>query len=375
MLKFLKSAKIALVNGVVKKMNLYDFLIIEVLLKVNGSRKITGIYYILSGKKTSQSLSDSQWLGLENYYASFHGMSIEEFYTLINELLDRELLIEIEKNTFVPTNKGVLFFKENRKNGQFMEKLNGLKFSSIEQKSWQVISLYAQAISNLVYNNHSYPPVVREREITDLVRGLIPKTRKEIEKKAVRLFEELFTIMKDSDTVSSEVFVKKLSGHHRIGSTFDQIANELQISRAEAVLRFRGVLHQILSKCADSPPLYPGFYELLGNFIDIPPLTQSALKTFQLLKRGKTMKDIIRIRSIKPSTFEDHLVEIARAVPQFSIQPYVNKEDFEKVVQFYKNTSEIKLRPIKDAFPHLTYLQIRLVLAKEGGKNETGNSA
>jgi uncharacterized protein YpbB len=354
-------------------MNLYYLLILDVLKKVDGDRKISGIFYILTGKKTSQSLSDSQWLGMENYYASVQGMPYEKFYSLIKDLLDLDFIIEKEESVFILTGLGLQYHKEHKPQFLFLDKLNGLRFARLEQKSWQVISLFCQAVSNSLYGNNRYSPVAREREVTEKVRTLFPKTALEIKNKSHQLFEEITSLLSDSDEASAEIFVKKLSGYQRIGSTFEQISAEFDISKLETVLRFRAVLHQIFSRCSENPEQYPCFYELVGTYINVPALTHSASKTYQLLQ-NKTLTEIIKLRKIKSSTLEDHLVEIARAIPNFSIQPFISKEDSDKVARFYKEMNENKLRPIKDEFPHLSYLQIRLVLAKEGGKNATGIS-
>jgi uncharacterized protein YpbB len=349
-------------------------IIMDILQKVDGSRKCSGIYYILTGKKTSQSLSDSQWFEIEHYYASLKGLSLEDFKSIIDKLYTDELIKLKEDNVFVVTNKGAEFLEENKDSYLFIGKLNGLKYASIEQRCWQVITLFVQSLSNSLYNNFDFSPVIRDREAAEKVKILFPRSEQQRKHIAFHLYNELNTILQTCDPGGAGIFVKKLSGYNRVGNTFEQLAREWEFSRVETVLHFRSVLHQIFKSIREQPEKYHILNSLIGDFIVVPALTKSALQTYHLLKKEKDIKEIMKIRNLKMSTMEDHLVEIAREIPEFSINPYISEEDKKGVIQFYNKTKNFKLRPIKEAFPHLTYLQIRLVLSKEGGKHAVGSS-
>lgn len=356
-------------------MDICNTLIVDILKKINGSRKRSGIYYILTGKKTSQSLTDSQWFGIEPYYAALKGMSLEEFNDAIHELHLHNLIESNEENVFVVTQLGDRALEDVKERFSFLKKLNGLKYASIEQVCWQVIALYCQALSNALYSRTDYSPIVREREAIERVKTHFPRSDQKRYEAAAQLFYEIQCVLKESDQKSADIFVRKLSGYNRIGNTFEQLSRELYAPKTEIILRFRSVLHDLLSSACDRPQAFPIVNSLIGIYTDVPPLTRSASLTYQLLKKDKDIQEIMSIRKLKSSTLEDHLVEIARAIPDFSIFPYISEEETEQVIRFYKMTRENKLRPIKEAFPHLSYLQIRLVLAKEGGKNAAGSSA
>jgi uncharacterized protein YpbB len=355
-------------------MDIYNAIIIEVLQKVDGSRKSSGIFYILTGKKTSQSLSDSQWFNIEHYYASLKGITLDQFNSIIEKLCTVDLIEPRDDSVFIVTKKGKQFLKDNAKGYLFIKNLNGLKFSSIEHRCWQMITLFVQSLSNSLYNNYDFSPVIRDRETAEKVKFLFPRSDQQRKDAASRLYNELKTVIKESDSVSAEIFVEKLSGYNRIGNTFEQSSRERGMTKIETVLRFRSVLHQIFITLGKYPDKFPVLGTLIGDYMNVPALTRSALQTYHLLQNKKNIQEIMKIRNLKLSTMEDHLIEIAREVPGFSIHPYISEEDRVRVIQFYNDTKENKLRPIKEAFPHLTYLQIRLVLAKEGGKHAVGSS-
>jgi uncharacterized protein YpbB len=356
-------------------MDVYYAIIADVLQKIKGSRRSSGIYYILTGKKTSQSLSDSQWFQIENYYAALKGMSINQFNQALDTLCSMEIIELKDENIFIVTKQGEQFLAEQKQHFSFLEKLNGLKYSSIEHECWQVITLYVQALSNSLYDNFDYSPVIRDRDAADKVKILYPRSEQQRKKTASKLYNELLSILKDFDSESNEIFVKKLSGFNRVGNTFEQSARERGLSKIETVLRFRAVLHQLFKTADNKTEEFAVLNSLIGDFIEVPALTKSALITHQMLQRGKNIQEVMKLRNLKSSTMEDHLVEIAREIPEFSLHPYIDEKQKDRVIDFYNKTKENKLRPIKEAFPHLTYLQIRLVLAKEGGKYATGSRA
>ncbi|MGA4719592.1 helix-turn-helix domain-containing protein [Fictibacillus nanhaiensis] len=329
---------------------------------------------MVTGKKTAQSLSDSQWFGIERYYAAFKGMAHETFTETIHSLIKEKYMHALEDHVYILTEKGEEFLKCENDRLSYLKHLNGLKYASIETSCWQVITLYVQSLSNSLYGNFNYSPVVRDFSVIQKVKSVFPKSDLERKDQAAELYSEVSQILFEHDKVSADLFVKKLSGYNRIGSTFEQISRVEGISLQETVLRFRAVLHSLIQKVTSEKIDFPMLYSLIGSYAEAPALTNSASITYKMLNNNKSIEEIMSVRNLKISTLEDHLVEIAREVPNFSMIPYIDEQEFLKVKNYYRKTNETKLRPFKDAFPHLSYFQIRLVLAKEGGKHATGRS-
>ncbi|MET3727970.1 uncharacterized protein YpbB [Fictibacillus halophilus] len=329
---------------------------------------------MVTGKKTAQSLSDSQWFGIERYYAAFKGMAHDTFTASIESLVKEKYMKALEEHVYILTEKGEQVLRSESGRLSSLNHLNGLKYASIETSCWQVITLYVQALSNSLYGHSNYSPVIRDFSVIQKVKSVFPKTESERKIQAEKLYQELSQVLLEHDSVSAQLFVKKLSGYNRIGSTFEQLSRIEGASQEEIVLRFRAVLHSLIHKIAYEKINFPMLHSLIGSFTEAPALTKSASLTYRMLTNNKSLEEIMNVRNLKISTLEDHLVEIAREVHDFPITPYINDKEFLKVKHFYTKTNETKLRPFKDAFPHLSYFQIRLVLAKEGGKHATGSS-
>ncbi|WP_137789015.1 helix-turn-helix domain-containing protein [Bacillus sp. E(2018)] len=330
---------------------------------------------MVTGKKTAQSLSDSQWFGIERYYAAFKGLSHDAFTESIRSLIKENYLKTLEDHVYILTEKGEQVLQCENDRLSFLRHLNGLKYASIETSCWQVITLFVQALSNALYGHLHYSPIVRDYSVIHKVKTLFPRSESERKNNAEKLYREVSQVLVEHDTKSADLFVKKLSGYNRIGSTFDQLSRTEGASQEETVLRFRAVLHSLINKVVYEKKNYPILHSLIGSFTDAPALTNSASLTFRMLSSNKSIEDIMSVRNLKMSTLEDHLVEIAREVSDFSLVPYIDQQEYLKVKHYYNKTKETRLRPFKDTFPHLSYFQIRLVLAKEGGKHATGSSA
>ncbi|MED1863625.1 helix-turn-helix domain-containing protein [Fictibacillus nanhaiensis] len=330
---------------------------------------------MVTGKKTAQSLSDSQWFGIERYYAVFKGLAHDTFTNSIESLVQEKYMNTSEDHVYILTEKGEQILMDESDRLSFFKHLNGLKYASIESLCWQAITLFVQALSNALYGHYNYSPVVRDFSVIHKVKSVFPKSEYERKVLAEKLNRELSSVLLDHDTQSADLFVKKLSGYNRIGSTFEQLSRIEAMSQEETVLRFRGVLHSLIHKVAEEKMDFPILYSLIGSFTEAPAITKSATLTYKMLANNKSVEEIMNLRKLKMSTLEDHLVEIAREVKDFPITPYISENEFIKVKDYYRETKETKLRPFKDAFPHLSYFQIRLVLAKEGGKHATGSRA
>src|SRR5690606_37294425 len=93
-------------------------------------------------------------------------------------------------------------------------------------------------------------------------------------------------------------------------------------------------------------------------------LTSSSEQTFQLLNQGYSIDEIAKIRRLKRSTVEDHLVEITLKDSSFSIDTYVSTDVQRKILDVTYNNKERKLSVIKQRVPEAEYFEIRLVLSK-----------
>jgi uncharacterized protein YpbB len=134
---------------------------------------------------------------------------------------------------------------------------------------------------------------------------------------------------------------------------------------------FQGILHHFVHNLT----MFKDTYSYTKRFVhDLDlhhHLTTSTKKTLHLISEGKTINDITKIRSLKRSTIEDHVVELAIHHAGFDSAPYVNSEQEKMILGTVDKLKTKRLREIKTALDDaITYFQIRLVLAKNQLKDE-----
>jgi uncharacterized protein YpbB len=78
------------------------------------------------------------------------------------------------------------------------------------------------------------------------------------------------------------------------------------------------------------------------------------------------VEQISRIRNLKRSTIEDHIVEIALHIKNFDLAAYVPKDKEKRILEAAKETSAKKLKLIREYAEDASYFEIRLVLARNG---------
>ncbi|MFC7371207.1 helix-turn-helix domain-containing protein [Fictibacillus iocasae] len=345
-------------------MNVVDYMLLDCFQNVNGERSAQGIIHILSGKKTAQSLADAQLFGIGKYYAVLSSLKKNELEEKTAVLFAESLIEELSNGVFIVTKKGEKIVGYNHY--PFLRHLSGLAHWNIEHHFWLSLSLYIQSISNMLAHNSRFLPVVTDYQAVRSVKALFPKTEAERKESAVRLYHEMVQLLENyGNSQIASLFLQRATRFERIGSTFEQLSHDFGTSEEEVRMMFRSLLHFILTKVKE----HPHEYEELHRFI--PPghsesLTNSARATLSLLQEGYPLDEIERLRKLKRSTLEDHLVEIARSVKGFDISPFISSEELRLVKEISRTLKDRKLKGIRDQAETLSYLKIRLAIAKEG---------
>jgi uncharacterized protein YpbB len=344
-------------------------IILDTLSKFNGERTVHGVYHLLKGKKTSQTIQDAKLFQVDQLFATMKDLTRSEYDNCIKSLVQNRYLTISHDNLYKLTENGEAFVKVFRSENRIPEHLHGLLYSSISKYFWERFSLYVQVLSNLVSGNNKFIPIIINEKAAWWVKKHFPSphNRRQI---ADIAYTECVTLLNQLSDIESTIFTMKLSGANRIGFTITQIANELKMDKQEVQFYFQSSCHFIVAQILRHRKDFP----LLSSFVDEEKseimLTKTSLDTKKLLLLGKSIEDVIRIRQLKRSTIEDHVVEIASSDQQFSINEYVTAKEQQIINKKIKETGSKKLKEIKNSIDddNITYFKIRLVLAKGGIK-------
>lgn len=342
----------------------YEAIILFILSKLEYERTLNSAYHILRGKRSSQTIQDVHIFKLGQFYGIYPKLSIEDYQQIINQFI-KESYIEKRQESFRLTTSGEEFAKSVNEH-QLMYK--GFQYHRFDQRFFQTLQLLCQTVSNLIYENNHFIPVIDELSIQQKVKKILKE--KDLRNSIYnQLYEELYNLFERKVHGQVDWLVLQLTSAKRIGLSQSQIANMYNESIHNIYFETVHIVHQMLSLIFQNPSKYPVLYSIL-DFEDNIRLTQSAKKTYQLLSKGYTLDRICRYRNLKMSTIEDHIIEIATQISHFSIRPFVDEQVESLIQSVLEKTNSRKLKIIKDMLPDsVSYFQIRLVLAKWSAAN------
>ncbi len=335
--------------------------------KFEGSRTIYGAYHILKGKKTSQTIQDCRLFELTSFFGVHKEMDRAEVLEIRNQLIQNDYIRPFSENRFKVTAIGLAYLEEKITKAPFPKYLNGFVYKDVDEIFWARIVLLTQCLVHVKAGVTQFAPIIKNARVQLWVKDKLRNSDVPTTELARRLYQELDAILKEFSEEEASMFVLRLSGLHRVGLTINQIAEELNMEKSYTKLAFKGVLHGIMKKANDSPELFPTIHSIIGLSEEINVLTDTTQKTYKLLQKGLNLEEISTKRMLKPSTVEDHVVEVALHLKEFSIDRFVSQEKQAAIMRVVKKVGTKRLREIKEECNEATtYFEIRLTLAKKG---------
>ncbi|GIN85627.1 ATP-dependent DNA helicase RecQ [Heyndrickxia sporothermodurans] len=351
----------------VKTMTFLQALLLINIKKINGSRTIYSIYHLVKGKKSSQTIQDCHFFKIGVFFQTYPSIERNEFNELILDLVKKEFISQLGENQFFITELGekelTLFFQQN----SFPKYMNGLKYQDIAIAFWKRISLLTQVLSNAVHDVQKYYPVQREEAVQEWVKSFLRAQKFNKTQLATALYSELNSLfLNENASENPEIFIIRLTGNGQFGKTIDQAADHFLMEYTEYWYRFVHLLHFMLEMIIFHYSKYPLLYSIISDIHHHIAMTNSSKETLLLLNKGHSISEVALMRRLKKSTIEDHIIEIVLNDPNFDISPYIEKEDVHRIISTAKIVKQKKLKAIKERIEHVSYFQIRLVLAKQG---------
>ncbi|MEW9049790.1 MAG: helix-turn-helix domain-containing protein [Neobacillus sp.] len=330
--------------------------------QLNGERTIYSIYHLLNGKKSSQTLQDAHLFLLKKYFRILESLTREEFDKVMSRLIEKHYVEAIGDQKFVLSSLG----EEVLQTTVPIEHLNGWKYHHLTSIVWERLSLLVQVTSNLTYHEAQYIPIQKSSDVHNWLKKLLKKQLIRRNEMGKALLTELVVCLEGAKDINPSVLVFRLTGYQQIGLTSIQTAQLLKMDVIDYQLEFTSIIHYIIHRLEKDFTRFTLLSMLLYDIEENDILTLSARKTWRLLSQGFSLQQIGEIRKLKMSTIEDHLVEFALNVENFSIDTYVEKEMQQKILEISRRESSRQLKVIRKYIEEASYFQIRLVMAKHG---------
>ncbi len=348
-------------------MNYIDGVLLYVLNRLNGERSISAVLHLLKGKKSSQTIQDAKLFKVSFLFGMLKHLNRSQLEDVTDRLLKEKWIQPTNVEAYEVLPGGLEMLQQFLDTHPFPKYLNGWKYHHLSGQFWERLSLYTQSVSYSVHENMNFYPITRNESTQKWVRNNFPFEKEKRLKVAKRLIGEITSVLEKIPDQQADLFVYRLSGSGRTGLTLEQIAAKYNMTIEETTILFNSIIHTFLTFIQSSVAQYP----LLGVFAADEnaewPLTSSTRRTYSLLQRGMTIDRIAEVRKLKRSTIEDHLVEIAINVPDFSIDPFVSSEDQQSIIIASRELNSQRLKTIKQHLDNkYPYFEIRLTLCKEG---------
>ncbi|WP_108671088.1 helix-turn-helix domain-containing protein [Peribacillus acanthi] len=348
-----------------------EALILSILIKVNGERTVYSIYHILSGKKSFQTIQDSHLYNISVWFDTARNMNRSDFDILVNNLHNQGYIQFIsDKKHAIVNPEGVLALEMAFSKMEIPNHLNGMGLQRPVRIFWKRLSLFVQVISNYNHESSIYIPIQRDTGVQNFVKQyLMSFNNRQII--GDFLHKEFVIILHSLSEDQRHIFVWKLTGFHRAGWTNQQISKKLKLDEWHIHYLFLNTLHYIIQEIKKSPNKFPVLFNLSKDLYTehFSQITESSQITYRMLGKGYGIDEIAAVRGLKTSTVEDHIVELALSIKDFNISPYVSEEIFQEILSISNKLKTKQLKIIKQELDHqVSYFQIRLVLAKSGGR-------
>lgn len=329
--------------------------LLYILSRLNGQRTVYAAYHILRGKKSSQTIQDIHLFGLKNAYSLLPRLKKETYDQWLQQFIN-EGLISVDKDSFT------IDLKKVDQIEQQLKAFNGFKYHKVDRQWFATLQLLIQTLSNLTYQNKRFIPISDDLIIQRQVKSLLNQGEPILLSEQLKV--ELESILKNLNELYANVFTMQLTGYTRIGYNRRQVADYVRLNEEDVELMTKATIHMILDEVTSQGNLYPLLKSLIINHND-SSLTDSARRTYELLLRGYNIKKIEKIRRLKESTIQDHIIEIATQIEDFDITSFVEHNDIERIVNVINETDAKRLKTLMEYLNHsVTYFQLRLVLAK-----------
>lgn len=342
-----------------------DALILYLINQFRGERTVSGIYHLLKGKKSSQSVQDSYLFHVKPFFHSCDDLDRPSFQTLIKHLIVRGWIqaAESEQMHFILSTEGERLLNRFDLNRLIPDGLCFTDQVNDEGNFWLKLQLLVQTISALQYHQRAFLPITWQPSVTESVRKRIMRVSLNRDQLASQLHHELHQLLLSVPLLEADIFTAQLTGFRMTGLTISQIADTIGKDPFECRILFKSALRRIMKEAAEHKTRYPFIAGLMKQTTSTLSIT--AGETLHLLKMGLSLQQVAKRRNLSLSTIEDHLVEITLKDRNFNTSDFLSHELEQQIAEITNQLNTRQLKAIKNQLhDEVSYLQIRLALAK-----------
>ncbi|WP_028783071.1 helix-turn-helix domain-containing protein [Thalassobacillus devorans] len=344
---------------------MFEYILLRCINSINGERTAAGIYNLLVGKRSSQTLQDAHAYQLTDFFAIYKPLERIELFHAINQLKEEgKIFIKSEDERPELTAYG------NEHLGRLSNEWEPLYFNGIRLHEKiglfeERLYLYIQTITNMKKGNKQFLPITDRNDILRWVKMNYKANKTHLMDHIHSIYHELYSLLSEVNEEEAAVFTYRLTGAGLIGLSKQQLADMFHLPVHNVHLHIQHFLHHLYQAIENKPGTYPSLSIFVEEKETSHLITNSAQKTYLFIKQGMDLETISERRRLKMSTIHDHVVEMALVQPDFPVSLFVSEQEVKEISQVMDELQTNKLKSIHDALRgKFDYFFIRLVQAR-----------
>ncbi|MYL37965.1 helix-turn-helix domain-containing protein [Halobacillus litoralis] len=341
---------------------MFESIVLLCIKRFKGERTVSGIFNMLTGKRSSQTMQDAKAYQLDHMFGVFPELERRKLDNAIDQMAGREEVVVNEEGFPNLTDKGTDHLQTQRASSSAY--FQGMQWHEVLPAFISRLNLLIQASSNKEAGIQSYVAIVDQPGAQAWVKKVFGTFQDKLPRLNQSLYEELVRLLSNHDPVQTELFTHRLTGGGWIGLTVDQLKEKYRLSREDILLGLRHTYYYLFQQAKKDKEAYPVLHLCTRGLQSSHLVTASAGKTYQLIEQGLSLEEIVTVRRLKKSTIQDHIVEAALVTPDFDVSPFLSAEQVEEINQKAMDLNTQRLKHIhQDLGGVYDYFEIRLALA------------
>ncbi|SEH82027.1 Uncharacterized protein YpbB [Halobacillus karajensis] len=352
---------------------MFHHLILQCIDKFRGERTTSGIYNLLTGKRSSQTMQDAKGYQVDDFFGIMPDLRRKQLDAHIHPLIQEGLIVVNDQSfpTLTSSGKDALYSYKGPK----IQYFKGMVWHEVIPSFWRRVYLLIQMMANRKAGIKHYYPIVDDYQAQRWARLVYHKFQHKLPRLIQSLYEEIHTLLENHSVIEANLYVHRLTGGKVIGLTVEQLKEMYGMNDVDVQLHLEHTHYYLFLEAKKDKESYPVLH-LCTKGLDVTYLiTQSARKTYQYFMQGLSIDEIVTLRKLKKSTIQDHIVEAALIIPDFSIASFLSDYDVDDINNMALAMDTQKLKQIHEAFNgKYNYFELRLALASGQHRIEGRNS-
>lgn len=340
---------------------IFHHILLQIFHNFNQERSISAPFHLLRGKRSGQTVQDVGIYHLHQYFGILPKLTRTKYNEELSALIENQSLIVKEDGLYELTMNAA----------EQMKKMKSLSFDGWHYRGNEHIffarlSLIIQTLSHQRAGQMTFIPIQKDEQVQQWAKDFLKANQYKDGQLQPRLLNEMHSSLEQTtvEELGKNILILRLSGFGSSGLTWQQISYQENMNEIDLQVIYIATLHNWMNEILTNGGDFPLLYQMAEGLRIKNPLTGSAFHSAELFNNGHSLDEISKIRNLKMSTIEDHIVELAMNEPQFKVEQFVSTEDIQKVFTAVDDYNTRKLKVLHEVVPHLTYFQLRLILAR-----------